>query len=405
LSFYISTLFQSGKIANDSSLEKLKALGYVNWAPAENNFEKRGVVQYNSELAFKGINLYNSLTLPEAYLIDMHGNIVHKWSKKVVGCNSWNHHVEMYENGDLLIVAAHKMLIYLDWNSNIKWKKKMSCHHDVCIDENKRIHVLTHKRELVFWHGIPVPIGNDYIVILSPDGKLEKKVSVFSLVKNHVPFSSIVKIYKGLLKIFEPEILLSLSKNIFNLSKCNVTEIFPENYFDILHTNSIEIMDRSIEYFCKKSDWLISIRQLDLVGVVNTKKMELSWCWGQGELSRQHHPTLLENGNVLIYDNGPDRKFTRIVELNPLTKKVVWKYKTSPPENFYSALMGGNQRLANGNTLITESDKGHVFEITKEGKVVWEFYNPNIKSEDKERESIYRMIRIFNPVIYKQIKK
>lgn len=212
LSFYISTLFQSGKIANDSSLEKLKALGYVNWAPAENNFEKRGVVQYNSELAFKGINLYNSLTLPEAYLIDMHGNIVHKWSKKVVGCNSWNHHVEMYENGDLLIVAAHKMLIYLDWNSNIKWKKKMSCHHDVCIDENKRIHVLTHKRELVFWHGIPVPIGNDYIVILSPDGKLEKKVSVFSLVKNHVPFSSIVKIYKGLLKIFEPEILLSLTK-------------------------------------------------------------------------------------------------------------------------------------------------------------------------------------------------
>jgi hypothetical protein len=67
--------------------------------------------------------------------------------------------------------------------------------------------------------------------------------------------------------------------------------------------------------------------------------------------------------------------------------------------------MGGNQRLANGNTLITESDKGHVFEITKEGKVVWEFYNPNIKSEDKERESIYRMTRIFNPVIYKQIKK
>ena len=74
------------------------------------------------------------------------------------------------------------------------------------------------------------------------------------------------------------------------------------------------------------------------------------------------------------------------------------------PEKFFSALIGSNQRLPNGNTLITESDKGHVFEITREGKIVWEFYNPNINMEAKKRETIYRMTRIYNPEIHRLIE-
>ena len=404
LSLFSTAFFTTEKTEEAQSFDRLKALGYVSWGPAEKSLDKRGVVHYNPELAYGGLNLYNSLTLPEAYLIDMHGNIVHKWSKKIEGCNAWDQHVEMYNNGDLLVVAAHQMLICLDWNSNIKWKKTMAVHHDVYIDENRRVYALTHERELVFWQGIPAPIGNDYVVVISPDGKVEKKISVYSLVKDHVPFEKIAGLYKGLIKILDPNIMLSLSKNIVNRSPCNVTELFPENYFDILHTNTIEIIDRNIEGFCTKGDWLVSIRQLDLVGVVDTQKMDLTWSWGPGELSRQHHPTLLKNGNLLIYDNGVSKELTRIVEVHPLTKTILWEYKSESPEKFYSALMGSSQRFPNGNTLITESDKGRVFEITREGKVVWEFYNPNINMESKKRETIYRMTRIFNPEIHKLIE-
>ena len=42
----------------------------------------------------------------------------------------------------------------------------------------------------------------------------------------------------------------------------------------------------------------------------------------------------------------------------------------------YSATCGTAQRLANGNTLITESDSGRAFEVTREGEIVWEFWNP-----------------------------
>src|SRR6059036_3002382 len=34
------------------------------------------------------------------------------------------------------------------------------------------------------------------------------------------------------------------------------------------------------------------------------------------------------------------------------------------------------QRLPNGNTLITESSFGRLFEVTREGEIVWEYVSP-----------------------------
>jgi hypothetical protein len=40
-------------------------------------------------------------------------------------------------------------------------------------------------------------------------------------------------------------------------------------------------------------------------------------------------------------------------------------------------LMGGCvDRLPHGNTLITETSKGHLLEVTHDKKVVWEYINP-----------------------------
>ncbi len=162
-------------------------------------------------------------------------------------------------------------------------------------------------------------------------------------------------------------------------------------------TNSIQIIDRDIDGFCRRGDWLISIRQLDLIGVVDNRNEELRWSWGPGELSRQHHPGLLKSGNVLVFDNGVERGFSRIIELDPLTRKIVWEHTAKPPEGFFSRTRGSCQRLPNGNTLIVESERGHVFEITGEGGVVWEFYNPEVELELNKRAVIYRMIRITDP--------
>jgi uncharacterized protein (UPF0248 family) len=98
-------------------------------------------------------------------------------------------------------------------------------------------------------------------------------------------------------------------------------------------------------------------------------------------VSGQHAPTPLPNGNVLIFDNGVHRPddsmpYSRVIEVDPKTNEIAWKYQDSPAWNFFSPRMGGAQRLPNGNTLIAESSYGRIFEVTKEGDVVWEYVNP-----------------------------
>jgi arylsulfotransferase ASST len=53
-----------------------------------------------------------------------------------------------------------------------------------------------------------------------------------------------------------------------------------------------------------------------------------------------------------------------------------WSYQDTVPADFYSSIMGGTQRLPNGNTLICESTKGNFFEIDTAKNIVWRYVNP-----------------------------
>jgi hypothetical protein len=176
---------------------------------------------------------------------------------------------------------------------------------------------------------------------------------------------------------------------------------------DLLHTNSVQIIDRDVPGLCKKGDLLISVRNIDLIAIIDPAQDKLLWHWGPGDILMQHHATLLDNGHILLFDNGDSKKrpYSRVIELDPVTKKISWEYKADPPEEFYSAIRGAAQRLPNGNTLITESDKGRVFEVTKGAEVVWEFYNPEIDEKGENRVAIYRFTRIADPENYPALSR
>ncbi len=59
-----------------------------------------------------------------------------------------------------------------------------------------------------------------------------------------------------------------------------------------------------------------------------------------------------------------------MLEIDPLTHGVVWDFHDQGTEKFLSNTCGTSRRLENGNTLITESDNGHAFEVTKDYKFV-----------------------------------
>ena len=102
-------------------------------------------------------------------------------------------------------------------------------------------------------------------------------------------------------------------------------------------------------------------------------------------------------GNILVFDNGgfsgfgsylnglpatwPNklRDYSRVVEFNPITLRVVWEYKVpvaGDAPKFFSTLISGAQRLRNGNTMITQGGTGRVFEVTRSGDIVWDYVSP-----------------------------
>jgi hypothetical protein len=119
--------------------------------------------------------------------------------------------------------------------------------------------------------------------------------------------------------------------------------------------------------------------------------------WGPGILEYPHHPSVLESGNILVFDNGGrERSYSRILELDPGANRIVWQYVGKPRESFFAPVMGASQRLPNGNTLITESTSGRVFEVTRDGETTWQFLNFEVskRGEGKgKRATIYRMMR------------
>ena len=98
-------------------------------------------------------------------------------------------------------------------------------------------------------------------------------------------------------------------------------------------------------------------------------------------------------GNLIVFNNGNNRPTGNWSSADEWTPPVdasgnytlnggaaygpaglAWTY--SNPGSFYSQIMGGAERLENGNTLICESTSGRLFEVTDAGAIVWSYINP-----------------------------
>lgn len=175
-------------------------------------------------------------------------------------------------------------------------------------------------------------------------------------------------------------------------------------------------------------------RESNIIAIIDKKTGKIVWKLGPnykdkkskeiGQIIGQHHAHMIPKGlpgegNILVFDNGgwagygaPNpsslfgqknalRDYSRILEINPVTLKIVWQY--TPKEalfkeptdsfRFYSPYISSAQRLPNGNTLITEGADGRLFEVTKDHEIVWEYVSPYMNKESKFN-MIYRAYRV-----------
>jgi hypothetical protein len=63
-----------------------------------------------------------------------------------------------------------------------------------------------------------------------------------------------------------------------------------------------------------------------------------------------------------------------------MSNQIVWTYSSKSNTAFFSHIGSSAQRLPNGNTLICADTEGHLFEVTSEGTLVWDYVNPITKS-------------------------
>jgi hypothetical protein len=144
---------------------------------------------------------------------------------------------------------------------------------------------------------------------------------------------------------------------------------------------------------------VISFRNISTVVIVDRRSGEIVWKLGTPTLANQHAPTPLPNGNMLVFDNGTHQlddslSYSRVLEIDPRTKQIVWQYQDEPRVNFFSPLISNAQRLWNGNTLINEGTFGRFFEVTTHGSVVWEFVNPFFGGpSNAQANSVFRAYR------------
>jgi hypothetical protein len=355
------------------TIEQLQSIGYL--AGYELAEGSKGVVDYLPDLAYEGLNLYTSGHGQEAILITMEGEVLHKWSydlrhafpelTELKGAKDlfWVN-VHLFPNGDLLAIVPDHGLVKIDRHSRLLWAKNMRCHHDMSVDEKGRIYILTAEpKVLARIHGHK-PVREEFIAILDSEGSLLRKVS--------------------LLEAFERS------------SHASILNKMPASG-DIFHANTLERFDGSLEELSpifKGGNILVSMRSFDAIAIVDMDREEVVWAL-TGQWIRQHRPVLLDDGDMLLFDNLGHRGVSKVIQFDPFTQEIRWAYEGDEENGFFSETCGANQRLPNGNTLITESDSGRAFEVTPDKRIVWEFHNPARTGDDDELiATLFEVVRL-----------
>jgi hypothetical protein len=357
-------------------LAALEALGYVDHARADNP-EERGVTADEIPDA-EGLNLYGSRDRAQALLMNTEGEVVHRWESQ--RDESWMH-VEPLGNGEVLAITRDLALAKYDWESEEVWRRRLPVHHDVAVDAEGRILALIRGRTTLSHEGEELPVLCDSIAILSPEGEVMERHSLLPLFRDVVEARRVLSIQRRISAGQSPDELLR-----------------PGGVADLLHTNSIAILRSEIDGVAPAGAILLSFRASSRLAILSADFDEVLWTWGRGELDGQHDATQLRNGNLMAFDNGLKRNAeSRVIEIDPVAGEVVWAYD---PPDLFTRLRGGAQQLSNGHVLITESDSGHALEVTREGEMVWEFWNPDVRGS--RRATIYRLNR-YPPALFPQL--
>jgi hypothetical protein len=353
----------------------LKAIPYLQgYRPAG---DRPAVVLRDPRAAWPGLNFYVSGHAAEAVLMDMEGRTLHRWRYPLrrlwpdLAADPGNAKLEywrrayLYPNGDLLGIYEGLGLVKLDARSRVLWSYRGGVHHDLAVTAGGNIWVLDRQGKVIPRINPRAGILEDMVTVLDPGGRPIRRIS--------------------LLEAFERSPYAALLRGM-------------ERAGDVFHTNTLELLDGRFagrDPAFRKGNVLLSVLKLDTLAVLDPGQGKIVWA-RTGPWRRQHQPTFLDNGNLLLFDNtGAGGGRSRILELDPVSGALRWQFGGTPGVDLFSKTLGSCQRLPNGDTLITESENGRALEVTRDGRIVWEFNNPHRAGERGELVAVlFELVRL-----------
>jgi hypothetical protein len=353
-------------------IEALRSMAYLSGTTPPT--DAVGVTVNVEGVAWPGVNLAVDTHDTGAILMGMNGRALHRWRLEfkqafprssirpgAEGIQYWRR-VHLYEDGGVLAIFEGAGLVRLDVDSRLLWGFEEAVHHDLEVQPGGDIVVLTREASVRPEIHPELPITEDWIVVLSSDGSVRRRVSVLEAIRRSD--------YYGLLGL-------------------------TEGHGDLLHTNTVEILDGRLAGVLgafRAGNALLSFPKIHTIAVLDMDSERIVWAL-TGLTGYQHDPTVLDSGRLLVFDNwGDGGDHSRVVEIEPLSRRIEWAYEGSVYD-FFTRCCGASQRLANGNTLITETDRGRAFEVTPEKRIVWEYLTPHRVGEGPD-ELVARLFEV-----------
>lgn len=317
------------------------------------------------------VDKYNKLAVK---VIDMHGQVVHKWvinwfdlwpdashvpeeSVPKGPPGTYIHGALLLDNGDLVFNFEYLGLLRLNLCGEVMWKLPVITHHSVHKDEENNLWVSGQRIHRDF--GAKVrhrPFYSEELVLkISPDGEILKDISVQEILD-----------LNGLNGLLHMSILMGAEKNTRG---------------DILHNNDVETFPIDVPpgYF-NPGDIMISLRNINTVLVFQEKDLKVK-ALSVGEVVKQHDPDFIDGNTISIFDNN----MVESTDVNPQSRIVIKSfgdneefntyYSGTEEQPFYTRILGKHQWLENGNLLVTSPHQAMAFEIDSSKNRVWEYTN------------------------------
>jgi hypothetical protein len=377
-----------------------------------------GVTLYDPVAAYNSFVLFGGADR-KTHLIDMDGNEVHLWDYAGLPSELLDPQVSQGGRGHVLVqlssleddksldtgtslspgeklLHGNKAIGELDWNGNVLWQWGDQApggaarqHHDWYRLFNGDTLVLAN------WiHAVPEfkvkQLYDDVIYEVTPKGDIVWRWSASDHLKE------------------------------FGFTPTSLKLIYRSAHPDYLHINDMTALgpnhwfDGGDKRF-DPDNILIDSREANFIVIIDKKTGKVVWRIGpnlpspsQGpariprpvdQTSGQHDAHLIPvglpgAGNLLVFDNQGEAGYppqplavlagSRVLEIDPVKKQIVWQYMGTDSERpswtFYSSFISSARRLPNGNTLIDEGMNGRFFQVTREGKIVWEYVSPYFAS-------------------------